>query len=280
MPAGLTDERLPGEVLLVLAGPCDVVHSAGTRYPGASGRRVIDPAEVALLAVEAVGAVAEVGEPELLGQQALVGADDARRGVGPRGLDPEDRMLGWDVRVLGPERRVAVIGDDEHEREAVIVVEPQPALLAHRLEPAGTQALLPERERVLGADAELDPVDHSRTGVAARRAGELEPGEDRPGRPALVAEVEVVGVRLVEVDRLLHEPQPEHVGVERDVLGGVGGDHRDVVETLKTHIHSRRSDRRSQNAKQAPANGSSGCVRRGVGRWRCAQAETPPLGTT
>ena len=31
VPAGLTGDRLPGEVLLVLAGPYDVVHSARTR---------------------------------------------------------------------------------------------------------------------------------------------------------------------------------------------------------------------------------------------------------
>ena len=37
-----------------------------------------------------------------------------------------------------------------------------------------------------------------------------------PGAPRLVAEVEVVGVGLVEVDGLLDEPQAERVGVEVD----------------------------------------------------------------
>ena len=71
------------------------------------------------------------------------------------------------------------------------------------------QARGPEVERVLGGDAPLDGVDHAVAGPAGRRAGELEEGQDRARRAALVAEVQVVDVGLVEVDRLLDQAQAE-----------------------------------------------------------------------
>ncbi len=72
-------------------------------------------------------------------------------------------------------------------------------------------------------------MNHARARPAGLDTGELEPCEDRAGRALLVAEVEVVGLRRVEVDRLLHHPQPHQVGVEVDVSLGFAGDHRDVV---------------------------------------------------
>ena len=50
-----------------------------------------------------------------------------------------------------------------------------------------------------------------------------------PGVAALVAEVQVVDVGLIEVDRLLDQAQAEHARVEVDVARGVRGDRRDVV---------------------------------------------------
>src|SRR3954464_13906493 len=67
------------------------------------------------------------------------------------------------------------------------------------------------------------------------RARELEPREDRTWRARLVAEVEVVRLGLIEVDRLLDEPQPQHIGVELDVPLSVAGDHGDVVKALEVH---------------------------------------------
>ena len=56
-----------------------------------------------------------------------------------------------------------------------------------------------------------------------------------PGRAALVAEVEVVDVRLVEVDRLLHQTQAQHTRVEVHVARCIGGDRGDVMQTLECH---------------------------------------------
>ena len=66
-------------------------------------------------------------------------------------------------------------------------------------------------------DPPAQPVDHARPGAAGRRVGELEEGQDRAGRAPLVAVIQVVDVRGVEVDRLLDQPQPEHARVEVDI---------------------------------------------------------------
>ena len=72
-------------------------------------------------------------------------------------------------------------------------------------------------------------VDHAVAGTAIRGARELEEGEDRAGRAALVAEVQVVDVGLIEVDRLLDQAQSQDARIEVDVARGVRGDRRDVV---------------------------------------------------
>ena len=58
------------------------------------------------------------------------------------------------------------------------------------------------------AQAQLKRVDHAGAGAAGARVGDLEPRQDRAGSAGLVSEVEVVGERIVEVDRLLDEAQP------------------------------------------------------------------------
>ena len=78
-------------------------------------------------------------------------------------------------------------------------------------------------------------MDHARAGPTRPGAGELEPGQDGSRRALLVAEVEVVRLGRVEVDRLLHQPQPEDVRVELDVPLRVAGDHGDVVHAFELH---------------------------------------------
>jgi hypothetical protein len=133
--------------------------------------------------------------------------------------------------VHGAQRRVAVVGDHELEREAVRVGEAQRALAAL----GARQTPGPEVQRGVRGHAELQHVDHPDAGAAAGGAGELEPREDRAGRAGLVAEVQVVGVGRVEVDGLLDQPQAERVRVEVDVGLGVARDHRDVVEPFELH---------------------------------------------
>jgi hypothetical protein len=94
---------------------------------------------------------------------------------------------------------------------------------------------------VLRGDGQLDQVDHPRAPSSGRRVPKLEPGEDRPRRPLLVAEIQVISVGSVEVDCLLDEPQAEYADVELDVPWRVGPDHRDVVEPVKSmsSLHGR-----------------------------------------
>src|SRR5258705_9599122 len=54
---------------------------------------------------------------------------------------------------------------------------------------------------------------------------------DAPRRPHLVAVVEMVGLRIVEVHRALHEPEPEQPAIEVEVPLRVTRDRGDVVNT-------------------------------------------------
>src|SRR5438132_541393 len=83
--------------------------------------------------------------------------------------------------------------------------------------------LRPEVERRRGADAPDDGVDHPGAGPAGLGVRVLEEGHLRARAPALVRIEEVVDVRVVLVDRLGHQAQPEDPGVEVDVARGVAG---------------------------------------------------------
>ena len=70
-------------------------------------------------------------------------------------------------------------------------------------------------------------------GSPAPRTGVLEEGDVGARTPALVRVEEVVDGRVVLVDRLLHEPQAEHPGVEVDVPRRVTGDQSDVMDAFE-----------------------------------------------
>ena len=53
--------------------------------------------------------------------------------------------------------------------------------------------------------------------------------------PGLVAVIEMVGARVVEVDGRLDEPQPEHAGVEVDGAGRIARKRCDVVDAVRAH---------------------------------------------
>ncbi len=92
------------------------------------------------------------------------------------------------------------------------------------------EALLPVGEG-RGGDAEGSVGDFADAGGAAADAGPGEEGEDGAGGAEVVAEVEVVGAGVVEVDGALDEAEAEALGIEVEVGLGVGGDGSDVVET-------------------------------------------------
>ena len=73
--------------------------------------------------------------------------------------------------------------------------------------------------------------DFAGAGVSAVGVGPGEEGQDGAGRSGVVAEVEVVGAGVVEVDGALDEAEAENLGVEIEVALGVGGDGGDVVKT-------------------------------------------------
>ena len=56
-----------------------------------------------------------------------------------------------------------------------------------------------------------------------------------PGMRLRVGVEEVVDGRVVLVDGLLDQPQPQHPHVELDVGGGVTRDRRDVVDPFEPH---------------------------------------------
>ncbi len=92
-------------------------------------------------------------------------------------------------------------------------------------------------------DAVDDPVDHARAGAAGDRARVLEERQVGAGRGVLVAVEEVVDARIVLVDRLRGQPQPQHARVEVDVAAGVAGDGADVVDAVEL-LHGRASSQR------------------------------------
>ena len=133
--------------------------------------------------------------------------------------------------MVGDQRLVAGVVDDELEREPLRVVD------QHRAEAAlAARALGPEVERLLRGDAEDDPVHHPVAGAAARRARVLEERDVGAGAAVLVGVEQVVDGRVVLVHRLLHEPQPERARVELDVRRRVARDARDVVDLPRALI--------------------------------------------
>ena len=69
------------------------------------------------------------------------------------------------------------------------------------------------------------------TDAGATRSGILprEEGQDRAGVADLVAIIEMVGGRIVEVDCLLDEAKPEGAGIEVQVTPGVAGNRGHVM---------------------------------------------------
>jgi hypothetical protein len=63
-----------------------------------------------------------------------------------------------------------------------------------------------------------------------------EEGEDRARAAGLVAIVEVVGARIVEIHRLLDQPQSERPGVEVEIALRGARDRGDVMNAVLAHV--------------------------------------------
>src|SRR5207247_2749911 len=91
----------------------------------------------------------------------------------------------------------------------------------------------PEPERILGAHAKADPVDHAGAGASPSQARVLEEGEVSAWAAVLVRIEEVVNRRVVLVDGLLDQAQAHDTGVKAHVPRRVGGDGTDVMDSVQ-----------------------------------------------
>ena len=149
-------------------------------------------------------------------------------------LETADRVLGRDVAVA-PARLVLGAGDtDERERHAVWIREWQHGLAEALFQPLMgytffDEALGPVAERPQ-RHAERGLVGFCHTATAGRSSRPREEGEDAARTAGLVTVVEMIGRWVIEVDRLLDEAQSEIARVEIEILKGIAGDCRHMMD--------------------------------------------------
>ena len=78
-------------------------------------------------------------------------------------------------------------------------------------------------------------MDRAVARTARPHAWILEERQVEPGAAVVIAVEEVVDGRVVLVDGLLDEPEPEQAGIEIEVRLGVAGDRADVVDAVEFH---------------------------------------------
>jgi phospholipase/carboxylesterase len=156
-------------------------------------------------------------------------------GVGAHAVEALECELPRDLRLIRGQRRVVGLHHRDLEPEALRVLEAETGVGALRRDVLGGESLLPEGERFLGADAEDDAVHHPGPCAAAAGVWVFEEGQVASRAPLFVGVEEVVDGRVVLVHRFLDEPEAEDANVEVDVARSVGGDARDVVDTLELH---------------------------------------------
>ena len=96
-----------------------------------------------------------------------------------------ERQLAGDLGMVGDQRLVGHLGDDERVLEALGVGEDEAAVRPRARGAGLVEALLPEVERLARCDAPADPVDHPRAGPAEARApGNSKKVMSAPGLPS------------------------------------------------------------------------------------------------
>ena len=159
--------------------------------------------------------------------------------VGAHAVEALERELLGDVRVARDERRVGGLDNGELEVEPLGVGEEQLPVRPGGRHAGVAEPPLPEVERVRRGDAPDDAVHHPGAGPTGARVRVLEEGDVGARAAALVRVEQVVDGRVVLVDGLLDEPEPEERRVEVDVPGRVRSDAGDVVDPLKRHGRER-----------------------------------------
>jgi hypothetical protein len=109
--------------------------------------------------------------------------------------------------------RTVVIAEGDHTLDVGAAAARRERLVPHAV---AHEALEPEAERAR-QHRERRHRDLARTLAARPGTGPREEGHDAARRADLVAVVQVIGLRIVEVDRALHEAQPEQAGEEIEI---------------------------------------------------------------
>src|SRR5829696_3479659 len=188
--------------------------------------------------------LANLSEAEHLGEDPRSGIQPPNRQVdGPetpdahlprnRALLPRNTAL-YSFPLVSGEPKPLPFGVGEVEVSAVFTFRDPSVIHAEFLESAG-----PPLKRGVIRDAQLGSRDLASTGMVGGYAqmGPVEEGDLGPRISNLVSVEEVVGGDVVLIHRLLDEPQPEHVRVERHVLRGVRRDRRHVVQAAQFHLY-------------------------------------------
>ena len=106
-----------------------------------------------------------------------------------------------------------------------------------------------------------DRLERTAAEPARLRARPLEERHEGAGAPGVVTEVEVVAVRIVEVDGLLHERETQlAVEVERPLR--IGADTGDVVQALELHGQPAYESRRKSSTQLRKKSTATSAVMR------------------
>src|SRR5689334_21663506 len=148
-------------------------------------------------------------------------------------MEAADRVRLRDGRDRPGLRRVCIDGCDELEWQSVRVAESKHGLAESRRRVFGRrvarlEALAPEVERIRPY-RKGDRGDLAITDLTSRNTRPRKECEDRARRSGRVTEIEMIGAGVIEVDRELHEPQPEHQRVEVERPLGIARNRSDVM---------------------------------------------------
>ena len=218
-----------------------MVHAAGTLV----GAACIDLGDVHHLCLVAVGH-AEAGDVVLRivllvaheAQQFRTGLRIPLRQPQIGGVEAADRHVGRDI---GNPGGAVILGRDKRKAVTVRALEHQPLLAKPVRADQPVDLVLgqpgfPEGQGVL-RHAEHGRADLAGAGTARAGVREGEIGHHRAGRADLVAVVQVIDVRGVEVHRLLDPSQAKNLGEEIVVLLRARGERGHVVQSVDLGQH-------------------------------------------
>ena len=207
--------------------PADAPHvdqqtCRSTTHPVAPGRAVLaDGPETERIGKDLLGRVAGLG-PDRHRMDAAYGL--FRRHPGRAG--PAGARLGGRITDQFQHQSVRIgkgqdlLGAAGHERPA------GGSLVLHAV---ADEPFDPEADR-LGQDRERRDRDLSGSVAPGPGAGPGKEREEAAGSAGLVAEVEVIGLGVVEVHGALDQPEAEHAGVEVEIALGIPRDGGDMVK--------------------------------------------------